>query len=154
MGAPNQVQTSHLLCILFIKCVHYMQTFLKCQCAFAKARYWLLGLKSIFCLMLGCQASPLHSQQELWVVVFPSVMHLTGLNAQQVMVLKRSRFSSKDDMHTFNSWCLLLNKRESESNKIKAEYYCLVSDSLWRITVFSTQESGKNPEYLAECKFK
>lgn len=58
--------------------VHQMCTLhanfpLKCQSAFAKARYWLLGLKSIFCLMLGCQALPIHSQQELLVVVFPSV---------------------------------------------------------------------------------
>lgn len=51
-------------------------------------------------------------------------MHLIELNALQVMVLKRSRPPSKDDMQTFNSRCSLLNKRESQFNKIKAEYYC------------------------------
>lgn len=74
--------------------------------------------------MLGSQALPGHSQQELWVVVFFISMHLIELNALQVMVLKRSRPPSKDDMQTFNSWCSLLNKRESQFNKIKAEYYC------------------------------
>lgn len=64
---PSPLYFSHQTCTL------HANFPLKCQSAFAKAKYWLLGFKSIFCLMPGCQASAVHSQGELWVVVFSSV---------------------------------------------------------------------------------
>lgn len=39
-----------------------------------------------------------------------------------------------------------LHKRELESNKIKAEYYYLESESLWRIIASNTGESEEKSQ--------
>lgn len=64
---PSPLRVSPQMCML------HANFPLKCQSAFAKAKYWLWGWKSILRLMRGCQALAVHSQWELWVVVISSV---------------------------------------------------------------------------------
>lgn len=103
---------------------------LKCPSASAKSKILTSGSEINFSFDAGLSSFACTQSARALGGCFFISMHLIELNALQVMVLKRSRSPAKDDMQTFNSWCSLLNKRESQSNKIKAEYYCLASDSL------------------------
>lgn len=54
------------------------------------------------------------------MVVFFTRMHMIELNTLQVMLLKRSRSLSKDDMQTFNPWCSLFNFIKGNHRVIKS----------------------------------